>query len=283
MLGHLIQLYNDFGAFRKQYTDARAARLDNLDALISSLQSATVALNQHQALLAGLKNVAGGYQCKIIDTPGAGSFKFPGGTTAGWLSSCGGDSGGGSSYGGGAAAIVRLPIINTGAVISFNIGAGGSSPYNINLSGTQSQAGTAGGATTVAGFTVPGGGAGTFYYNNGSTYTVHGAGGVWAGTNNWHYISSSASNNGAMRGAGLQLFSLLRMGGFFANGTNGNSHTAITPASGFPILATQGLGISALQGLGANGNAGRGGMTNMTTETPAGNGLVMFEWWGNAE
>ncbi|MDR2711370.1 MAG: hypothetical protein LBB65_08655, partial [Burkholderiales bacterium] len=269
--------------------DARAARLDNLDALISSLQSATVALNQHQALLAGLKNVAGGYQCKIINTPGAGSFKFPDGTTAGWLSSCGGGGGGGggggnmSSYGGGAAAIVRLPIINTGALISFNIGAGGSSPFNINLSGTQSQAGTAGGATTVAGFTVPGGGFGTTYYSNGTPYAANGLGGVWAGNNNWHYISSTASNNAAMRGAGLQLFSLLRMGGFFANGTNGNHHTSITPASGFPILASAGVGISALQGLGADGNAGRGGTSSITTETPAGNGLVMFEWWGNAE
>jgi hypothetical protein len=116
-------------------TAQRVARLDNLDALVSSMQTAAAAMAQYNALaqaVAVAQNAGSVWQTHVIGSPGAFSFTVPEGVHVLWFDICGGGGGGGGGgtfgnySGGGAASLLdMMAVVEPGQVITGTIGGGG--------------------------------------------------------------------------------------------------------------------------------------------------------------
>jgi hypothetical protein len=247
-------------------TAQRAARLDNLDALVSATQTSATALAQYNALLQKLSE-AGIYRFKIFDVSGTYSWVPPVDNII--VSACSG--GGGKSYnynGGGSAALVKIPIkVIAGQPINFTVGACGNSATNSTSGGTD------GGQTSVLGFDIPSGKAAI-------SGTSISAPGRWSTNINAGSYRSDSSLNSDYINLNIPAFPV---NGYKADGTPGGTiqprfQTNSTNNYLFYLLINN-IGSCALDGLGVNKNAGRGGVS---TAIPAGDGLVMLEWWGPA-
>jgi hypothetical protein len=149
MLGQIIDLYNDFRAFRAQATNTRIARLDNLDATVSSRQPTATALTQHNALLKRINDASDEalttWQRAVFNAPGAFTFVVPANVFLLFYDYCGGGGGGASGStgrpGGGAASVMNMiAVVEPGQIITGVIGAGG----------VVASPGTAGAATTIS-------------------------------------------------------------------------------------------------------------------------------------
>ncbi|MDR0250187.1 MAG: hypothetical protein LBI35_02585 [Burkholderiales bacterium] len=127
-LGILASIDNGLRRFYQWYTQARAAKLDNLDNLNAPLSD----------VLALLATRSARRKVVIIDVPCTGNFIVPADVTLLWLSMCGGGGGGltlgsdgvnnigGGMSGGSGASVVKLPIpVTPGQSISYIVGEGG--------------------------------------------------------------------------------------------------------------------------------------------------------------
>ena len=185
----------------------------------------------------------------------------------------GGGGGGGGGLvdgggGGGSGAIVTLGRLLLTGSQALVVGAAGAGAVTFNV------AGTAGGTSTFAGFTAPGGGAGGAVITAGAAGSPNGAVGGYGG-------SSAVGNPGATTStiAAITGFSFLTQGSTGGGGGGGAIGNLAGGAGGGSGIGTGGAGannlgvgsVAGLPGIGI-GSGGGGGSSNGTGVGGGGNG-----------
>lgn len=172
--GRLKKILDRLTNSTEALSDGRVAKLDNLDAAVSTRAPASTALSSatwtgaKAAFLDAAISTAGRQLKKQIYTSGSGSWPVPTGVHVVYITACGGGGGGGASPtgstadcggsgGAGAACCLRLPVhVVPGASVAYAVGALGTG----GVAG--SNPGTAGGNTTFGNVTLTGGSGGAY-------------------------------------------------------------------------------------------------------------------------
>lgn len=268
----LINVHNWVRGLRAVLTDTRAARLDNLDAMVSSRLSEVSATQNFDAAEMLIRTRAARLKVVIINAIGIGNFTVPNDVYLLWVSICSSGTGG-VSVGGtnasdskqacpgcsGASLICAPMIVTPGQVIPYKVGKGGAY-LRLTSSGFNVPAGV-GEESFFGNYTCPAATAPPRVTYETSNYVSATAGSPATFSSPAGYVTSGTASNTFSR----KRFSASAAAVFCVDGIAGIVNESSHPATPLSFLNNAGLG-----GIGQiNGN------THVLSN--GGDGVIMLE------